>query len=127
MTNAELLQELETRFPILSGDSYTGSVMQALADWHSEVAKAARSEANVFTVIGLESDGVIWTYEATPENDGDAYEAMLMAADAHEYGDTEILGAIRGKHAITCACDDSGKAATVDDLIEAWTEDSEDA
>ena len=66
-----------------------------------------------FTVIGLHDDtGEVYAdhFDTT-----DPHEAMRLAANA-DNAPSQILGAIPGKHQITTACEDAGKAAYIEDL-----------
>lgn len=78
---------------------------------------------SIYTVIGM--------YTSTAEVYADhieaagPHEAMLLAAAVClDRYDLDILGAFPGEHAITTACEDSGKAACAVDLV--GEEDEED-
>ncbi len=67
-----------------------------------------------YTVIGLWDDtGVVYAENLIADG---PHEAMRKVA-AGNYPPSQILGAIEGTHNLTAACEDSGKAAFVQDLI----------
>ncbi|HME10986.1 MAG TPA: hypothetical protein VKG25_28285 [Bryobacteraceae bacterium] len=67
-----------------------------------------------YTVVGLWDDtGVVYAENLTADG---PHEAMRKVAAGND-PPSQILGAIEGSHSFTAACEDSGKAAFVQDLI----------
>lgn len=66
-----------------------------------------------YTVIGIwDETGVVYTEHV---NAASPHEAMRIVASGG-YPPDQILGALEGSHFLTAACEDSGKAAYVEDL-----------
>lgn len=91
---------------------YEKPVRQALKAATKAIDRAAK-ESKHHTVIGLhDGTGEVYAdhFDAT-----DPHEAIRLAAAA-DNAPSQILGAIPGKHQLTAACEDSGKAAYIEDL-----------